>query len=95
MPRGVPQLFISRTVGIAFFLFTFFFFGAFSNRYAQPVSHTEFDVDMIGDCDVVVTELCRRAGWKLQHDMIPENQKINVELEGGFPSRYSFTATLT
>ncbi|KAF3481464.1 chromatin regulatory protein sir2 [Arthroderma uncinatum] len=58
-----------------------------------PVSHIEFDVDMLGDCDVVVSELCRRAGWDLQHEMIPSGQQIHVEQAEGFESRYTFTAT--
>ncbi|EFE32603.1 uncharacterized protein ARB_00428 [Trichophyton benhamiae CBS 112371] len=58
-----------------------------------PVSHIEFDVDMLGDCDVVVSELCRRAGWDLQHDMIPEGQKVQVEQAEGFESRFTFTVT--
>ncbi|EGD91110.1 hypothetical protein H112_01701 [Trichophyton rubrum D6] len=58
-----------------------------------PVSHIEFDVDMLGDCDVVVSELCRRAGWNLQHDMIPEGQKVQVEQAEGFGSRFTFTVT--
>ncbi|KAI9051177.1 hypothetical protein LZ554_005279 [Drepanopeziza brunnea f. sp. 'monogermtubi'] len=56
-----------------------------------PVSHVNFDVDMLGDCDVVVAELCRRAGWDLEHEMIPKDQKVEVKLEEGFHSRYKFT----
>ncbi|KAK2624731.1 hypothetical protein QTJ16_005924 [Diplocarpon rosae] len=56
-----------------------------------PVSHVNFDVDLLGDCDVVVAELCRRAGWDLRHDMIPENQQVEVRLEEGYQSRYTFT----
>lgn len=56
-----------------------------------PISHVNFDIDMLGDCDVVVAELCRRAGWVLKHEMIPEKQSVDVELQDGFPSRYIFT----
>ncbi|EFR03720.1 hypothetical protein MGYG_09135 [Nannizzia gypsea CBS 118893] len=58
-----------------------------------PVSHIEFDVDMLGDCDVVISELCRRAGWDLQHDMIPKGQQVQVEQTEGFESRFTFTVT--
>lgn len=58
-----------------------------------PVSHVNFDVDMLGDCDVVVAELCRRAGWDLKHEMIPKNQKVHVQLQDGFSSRHVFTAS--
>jgi NAD+-dependent protein deacetylase SIR2 len=55
-----------------------------------PVSHVEFDVDMLGDCDVVVAELCRRAGWDLQHEMIPKDQKIDISTHEALPSRHFF-----
>lgn len=55
-----------------------------------PVSHVNFDVDMLGNCDVVVAELCKRAGWELEHDMIPEDQVIQVRLQDGFASRHIF-----
>ncbi|EPE29033.1 DHS-like NAD/FAD-binding protein [Glarea lozoyensis ATCC 20868] len=57
----------------------------------EPVSHVNFDVDMLGDCDVVVAELCERAGWELKHEMIPKDQKIEVETVEGFRSRHRFT----
>ena len=44
---------------------------------------------MLGDCDTIVTELCRRAGWDLQHEMISED-KVAVKLQDGYDSRYSF-----
>lgn len=57
-----------------------------------PVNHHNFDVDLLGDCDVVVAELCRRAGWDLPHEMIPADQTIEVEREGGWLSRHVFTS---
>ncbi len=56
------------------------------------MSHIDFDIDMLGDCDVVVTELCRRAGWDLQHEMIPSGQQVEIEPEEGYMSRHLFTA---
>ncbi|KAL2021252.1 hypothetical protein VTK56DRAFT_7331 [Thermocarpiscus australiensis] len=56
-----------------------------------PVSHVNFDIDLLGDCDVVVAELCRRAGWQLQHEMIPEGQVVETRLAEGFTSRHIFT----
>lgn len=58
-----------------------------------PVTHHNFDVDLLGDCDVVVAELCRRAGWDLRHEMIPDGQVIEVQAEPGWPSRHVFTAS--
>ncbi|KFY91995.1 hypothetical protein V498_05196, partial [Pseudogymnoascus sp. VKM F-4517 (FW-2822)] len=54
----------------------------------EPVKHVNFDVDMLGDCDVVVAELCRRAGWELEHEMIPKGQVVDVQLVGEFESRW-------
>ncbi|KAH6617954.1 SIR2-like protein [Chaetomium sp. MPI-SDFR-AT-0129] len=56
-----------------------------------PVSHVNFDIDLLGDCDVVVSELCRRAGWTLEHEMVPEGQVIKTEAAEGWASRHVFT----
>ncbi|KAI1118260.1 DHS-like NAD/FAD-binding domain-containing protein [Nemania sp. NC0429] len=56
-----------------------------------PVSHINFDIDLLGDCDVIVAELCRRAGWALEHPMIPPGQKVDIRLETGYKSRHIFT----
>jgi NAD+-dependent protein deacetylase SIR2 len=58
-----------------------------------PIYHNNFDIDLLGDCDVVVSELCRRAGWDFRHEMIPENQTIKVELQDGYKSRWVFEDT--
>jgi NAD-dependent histone deacetylase SIR2 len=51
----------------------------------EPCRHIEFDVQLIGDCDAVVWELARRAGWELRHEMVPKGgMKLVVErIEGG------------
>lgn len=36
------------------------------------MNHVEFDVELLGSCDEVVAELCRRAGWTLDHEMVPQ-----------------------
>lgn len=56
-----------------------------------PVSHVNFDIDLLGDCDVVVSELCRRAGWDLTHEMIPPAQVVEIETAPGYKSRHVFT----
>lgn len=56
----------------------------------EPCSHANFDIDLLGDCDAVVTELCRRAGWDLQHEMIVHDEKVDVQLKEGYDSRFSF-----
>jgi NAD-dependent histone deacetylase SIR2 len=44
----------------------------------DPIHHINFDIQLLGDCDVIVTELARRAGWTLKHDMLPEDQTVDV-----------------
>jgi NAD-dependent histone deacetylase SIR2 len=56
-----------------------------------PVGHTNFDIDLLGDCDVVVAELCRRAGWDLDHEMVPPDQKVHIEPQEGYRHRHIFT----
>jgi NAD-dependent histone deacetylase SIR2 len=56
----------------------------------QAVDHINFDIDLLGDCDVVVAELCRRLKWPLKHDMVPRDQKVDVQLQDGYKSRHVF-----
>ncbi|XWW98801.1 hypothetical protein V2A60_006804 [Cordyceps javanica] len=58
----------------------------------QPVTHINFDIDLLGDCDVVVAELCRRLGWPLDHEMVPPDQVVHVRTETGFQSQHLFEA---
>ena len=44
----------------------------------------------MGNCDVVVNELCKRAEWKLEHGMIPENQQVDIQLANDHDSRWQF-----
>ncbi|KAL8898545.1 MAG: hypothetical protein Q9207_006642 [Kuettlingeria erythrocarpa] len=60
----------------------------------EPCQHIDFDVDMLGECDSIVTELCRRAGWDLKHEMIRDD-KLDVQLHEGYESRYSFKIKAT
>ncbi|KAL6872994.1 chromatin regulatory protein sir2 [Trichoderma novae-zelandiae] len=57
----------------------------------QPVTHINFDIDLLGDCDVVVAELCRQLRWPLVHEMVPADQQITVRTEPGYPNRHVFT----
>jgi NAD-dependent histone deacetylase SIR2 len=57
----------------------------------QAVSHINFDIDLLGDCDVVVAELCRRLGWPMKHEMVPKDQRISVgPCDDGHKSRHVF-----
>ena len=59
----------------------------------DPCSHISFDIELMGDCDVVVAELCRRAGWNLKHEMIPKNQTVTVEQVDRHVSRWTFKSS--
>lgn len=54
----------------------------------EPVEHHHFDVQLLGDCDAVVWELCRRAGWSLEHEMVPRGMEVDVEPVEGYASRW-------
>ena len=57
----------------------------------EACSHVDFDVDLLGDCDTVVTELCRRAGWDLRHEMCGGQEgkgEVQVTKHEGWESRW-------
>ncbi|KAF9341253.1 NAD-dependent histone deacetylase sir2 [Linnemannia elongata] len=37
-----------------------------------PNHQMDFDVQLLGNCDTIVAELCRMVGWELKHDKLPE-----------------------
>ncbi|CAG8456791.1 1624_t:CDS:2 [Paraglomus occultum] len=42
-----------------------------------PIGHMEFDVQLLGDCDTIVAELCRLCGWELKHEKLPNGSSNN------------------
>lgn len=59
----------------------------------DPVSHLDFDIDLLGECDVVVSALCNKLGWDLEHEMIPKGQRIAITTLPGYTSRHKFEQT--
>jgi NAD-dependent histone deacetylase SIR2 len=57
----------------------------------DPINHIEFDINLLGNCDTVVQELCRRAGWKFSHEMIKNDEKIAVAPHPEIPHAYTVT----
>ncbi|KAF9318705.1 NAD-dependent histone deacetylase sir2 [Podila horticola] len=53
-----------------------------------PIMHTEFDVQLLGNCDTIVAELCRMVGWELRHEKLPggtsnvPDMATNTNLDG-------------
>src|SRR3954452_5240144 len=35
-----------------------------------PIKHMQFDVQLLGDCDIIIPELCRMLGWELVHEKL-------------------------
>ncbi|OAK98595.1 SIR2-domain-containing protein [Phaeosphaeriaceae sp. SRC1lsM3a] len=58
----------------------------------DPIHHINFDINLLGDCDVIVAELARRAGWILKHKMIPEDHQIEVSAVNEIDHVYSVKA---
>lgn len=56
----------------------------------DPVGHLAFDIDLLGECDVVISALCKALGWELEHEMIPKDQKIDISAVPGLSSRHIF-----
>ena len=91
IPRDVPQIYISRDVSLPFFYPCGGQDPVLLTRQTQPVHHINFDINLLGDCDTVVAELCRRAGWDLRHDMIPKDQRVLVKSYNGQPNTFTVT----
>ena len=55
----------------------------------EACEHINFDIQLLGDCDTVVWELCKRAGWDLSHKMIPADMSTTVAAVEGSTHRWS------
>ncbi|CAG8451721.1 3525_t:CDS:10 [Ambispora leptoticha] len=36
-----------------------------------PIKHMHFDVQLLGDCDIIIPELCRLLDWEIIHEKLP------------------------
>ncbi|KAM0308821.1 hypothetical protein ACHAO8_009591 [Botrytis cinerea] len=59
----------------------------------DPVGHLAFDIDLVGECDVVVSKLCKELDWDISHEMVPKDQEIEIETLPDYPHRHKFTQT--
>ncbi|KAK4957627.1 NAD-dependent histone deacetylase sir2 [Elasticomyces elasticus] len=57
----------------------------------EPIEHVNFDIQLLGECDHIVYELCRRAEWNLKHEMIPRDMRVNVAPVEGSTYRWAIT----
>ncbi|KAF9993130.1 NAD-dependent protein deacetylase sirtuin-1, partial [Entomortierella chlamydospora] len=46
-----------------------------------PNHQMEFDVQLLGNCDAIVAELCRMVGWELKHAKLPGGTSNVPEME--------------
>lgn len=44
-----------------------------------PITHMTFDVQLLGDSDVIVPELCRMLNWDLKHPKLPGGSALSEE----------------
>jgi hypothetical protein len=44
-----------------------------------PITHMTFDVQLLGDSDVIVPELCRMLDWDLKHVKLPGGGALSEE----------------
>ncbi|KAF7951533.1 hypothetical protein EAE96_006839 [Botrytis aclada] len=59
----------------------------------DPIGHLAFDIDLVGECDVVVSKVCQELGWKLNHPMIPKDQEVEIKTHPEYPHRHVFIQT--
>ncbi|KAF5870134.1 putative chromatin regulatory protein sir2 protein [Botrytis fragariae] len=59
----------------------------------DPIGHLAFDIDLVGECDVVVSKICKELGWELKHSMIPKDQEIEIKTSPNYPHRHDFKQT--
>ncbi|KAI9670529.1 MAG: NAD-dependent histone deacetylase sir2 [Alyxoria varia] len=73
LPSDVPHIYISRDVSLnkAELLLV-------ETNPRQRVRHIQFDVTLLGDCDVIVSELAKRAGWNLKHPWVLNGQGTDL-----------------
>lgn len=44
----------------------------------ESLKHVTFDVELLGDCDVIIKELCYRLGWNVTPDEVPTAPLIEL-----------------
>ncbi|KAF6778212.1 hypothetical protein AHF37_02571 [Paragonimus kellicotti] len=66
----------------------------------EPLSNHDFDVELLGDCDVIVHELCLRLGWNLPgasdtaaRRLVPLSDLIEERSKGGLGQKMNVPNT--
>lgn len=50
-----------------------------NEMYPEGFKRIDFDIQLLGECDVVAELLAKGCGWDLKHEMVPEDTVIKVE----------------
>lgn len=50
-----------------------------NQMYPERVKKIDFDIQLLGECDVVAELLASGCGWDLQHEMLPKGTGIAIE----------------
>jgi NAD+-dependent protein deacetylase SIR2 len=50
-----------------------------NQMYPERMKKTDFDIQLLGECDVIVELLAKSCGWDLQHEMLPKGTSIEIE----------------
>ncbi|CAJ0643695.1 8713_t:CDS:2 [Entrophospora sp. SA101] len=50
-----------------------------------PIKHMQFDVQLLGDCDIIIPELCRMLDWELFHEKLSGGSSLKKP-----PVNYNF-----
>jgi NAD+-dependent protein deacetylase SIR2 len=50
-----------------------------TEMYPERFKRIDFDIQLLGECDVVAEMLAKGCSWDLEHEMIPEDSVIAVE----------------
>jgi NAD-dependent histone deacetylase SIR2 len=84
--HSVPSIYISRDVRPSLLR------GAMLTS-KQPIMHIEFDINLLGNCDTIVAEMCRRAGWELKHGMLPPPGSAPPSVAAHGEHEWAYTVT--
>ena len=50
-----------------------------NQMYPERIKKIDFDIQLLGECDVVAELLASGCGWDLQHEMLPKGTSITIE----------------
>lgn len=58
----------------------------------DPVYHINFDITLLGECDLICAELAKRAGWELKHSALKNVENVEIQPYQGFKYMHTVKA---